>query len=58
MKRVRDMAGDRVRQVDDFLERRCEELFRDTPFQNTKDFAAALIKLLDDKDYRNIYDLR
>jgi hypothetical protein len=43
-------------QLDEILEEKCGELFRDNPFQQPPDFVIALRKILEQKEFREIFN--
>jgi RNA polymerase sigma factor (sigma-70 family) len=46
----------KTRQLDEIIEDRCGELFRENPFQDPPDFVANLRKMLEQKEFREIFN--
>ncbi len=53
---VESTSGERSERFDDLLESRSGELFRDTPFQEPPDFVQSIRKILDHKEFRDIFN--
>ncbi len=53
---VESTAGDRAEKLDDLLEERSQQLFRESPFQEPPDFVASLRDILKHKEFREIFN--
>jgi RNA polymerase sigma factor (sigma-70 family) len=53
---VRAVAQTRVGQLDDFLEAKCEELFRENPFHEPPDYVQSFQELLNSPRFKEIFN--
>jgi hypothetical protein len=53
---VEGTAELKIRQLDDLFDEQCVQLFREHPFQEPPDFVAALRKILEQDEFREIFN--
>lgn len=55
--RVKAVARSKVNKIDHYVETKCEEIFREDPFQQSPDFVKSIEKLLSSDEVGNIFNL-
>jgi RNA polymerase sigma factor (sigma-70 family) len=53
---VESAAGDKARRLDELMDVQSQKLFRENPFQEPPDFVESLRKILDNKEFRDIFN--
>lgn len=53
---VEKVAEQKTRDLDELFDSECNKLFREHPFQNGTDFIGALKKILDNKEFKDIFN--
>jgi len=53
---VENVVEEKSAQLDDLLDNKSQELFRENPFQEPPDFVESLRKILDNKEFRDIFN--
>ncbi len=54
--KIGQVVGEKYRQADNFFESKHRQLFRDHPFQTPPDFVHSLTAMLDDPEFREIFN--
>ncbi len=53
---VEKAAADKDRRFDELFDEKCVKLFRENPFQEPPDFTAAIRKILDNEEFKDIFN--
>lgn len=53
---VESAAEEKAQRLDDLLDERSQKLFRENPFQEPPDFVESLREILDNKEFREIFN--
>lgn len=54
--KVKDICAAKQQKLNNLMDQKSRELFRDQPFQNSSDFTRSLRKLLDSREIKDIFD--
>lgn len=53
---VEKASRDKAQRLDELFDEKCVQLFREHPFQNSPDFVRAINKILDNKEFKDIFN--